>query len=480
MKIIFLLIIITLFFNFSNSATRHKVENLFGDLYEEEIYSGYLQTKRKGDELFYLYLPALNKPHIAPILLWLNGGPGCSSLFGLLGEIGPVTSDNFAERFEVNPYTWNKDVNLLIIEQPAGVGFSKIADKEFQYDDNVMKENLLVAIKDFLAEYSMIHRDFYISGESYAGVYIPSLSTAILEDTSEDKVNLKGVLIGNGLTDFDTDIERSMVEFGFWHGIISSETYKSFKRNCLHKPDELTPEEYEDNNYKLKDDYVERNVTHKCNEIREIIKSNFNGLDIYGIYRICPKGKTLSVNDPLYLNSQSTYQKTILSQLKSDKDKLNSEEKEIDIWPELCNDDLFLDEFLNDDTIKTKLGVDKSITWTQCSKFLKYKMGDSYKFYSETMLKYPDVRVWVFSGTEDSVLSTLGTMRWINKLNFTIEKVWTKYKVNDQIAGYAQKYKEGLVIVTVKGAGHMVPQDQRAASFKMLDSFINNKMPFEE
>ena len=107
-------------------------------------------------------------------------------------------------------------------------------------------------------------------------------------------------------------------------------------------------------------------------------------------------------------------------------------------------------------------------------------MGDSYKFYSETMLKYPDVRVWVFSGTEDSVLSTLGTMRWINKLNFTIEKVWTKYKVNDQIAGYAQKYKEGLVIVTVKGAGHMVPQDQRAASFKMLESFINNKMPFEE
>ena len=107
-------------------------------------------------------------------------------------------------------------------------------------------------------------------------------------------------------------------------------------------------------------------------------------------------------------------------------------------------------------------------------------MGDSYKFYSETMLEYPDLRVWVFSGTEDAVLPTLGTMRWINKLNLNIEKKWTKYKVNEQIAGYAQKYQEGLVIVTVKGAGHMVPQDQRASAYKLYDSFIKGILPFEE
>ena len=106
---------------------------------------------------------------------------------------------------------------------------------------------------------------------------------------------------------------------------------------------------------------------------------------------------------------------------------------------------------MNDETIKAKLDVDKSITWTQCFKGLKYKKGESYKFYSETMLQYPDVRVWVFWGTEDAVLSTLGTMRWINKLNFTIEKTWTKYKVNEQIAGYAQKYKEGEKITAAIG-----------------------------
>ena len=163
------------------------------------------------------------------------------------------------------------------------------------------------------------------------------------------------------------------------------------------------------------------------------------------------------------------------------KDKYLKElEPEDDVWPDGCNDDLFFDIFLNNKTIKTKLGVDTSIIWTQCYGRLNYDMGDSFKFYSETLLKYPDLKVWVFSGTEDGVLSTLGTMRWINKLNFTIENDWTQYKVNDQVAGFAQKYKEGLVIVTVKGAGHMVPQDQRASAYKMYDSFIKGKLPFEE
>ena len=96
------------------------------------------------------------------------------------------------------------------------------------------------------------------------------------------------------------------------------------------------------------------------------------------------------------------------------------------------------------------------------------------------MLKFPDLRVWVFSGTEDGVLSTLGTMRWINKLNFEVEKEWAQYYVGDQVGGFAQKYKEGLVIVTVKGAGHMVPQDQRAAAYKMYSSFIKGVLPSEE
>ena len=475
------LLIFFFLFSYSFEGTKNKVDKLFGDLYTGEIYSGYLSTKIDGNELFYIYIPSQNSPSTSPLMLWLNGGPGCSSLFGLLAEVGPVTSDNFAGTFKQNEYSWNKIANMLFIEQPAGVGFSKTEDPDFLWTDDVTADNLLYAIKDFFKLFEDLKdRPFYVSGESYAGVYIPFLSKHILEDTSSDKVNLKGVLIGNPLTDFDTDSERSMVEFGFWHGIISIETYQSFQRNCPHLNDELNPEE--NNNNKLNDILTPRNVTHKCNEIREIIRDNFKGNDIYGIYRLCPKEDRYNLEDPLYYNKEHSMKNFILNKLNPNKNrkfKNNRDdlEPEAIIWPEGCGDDLTFDRFLNDPNTKEKLKVyDSSMRWAQCAD-VNYEMTESYNFYSDIMVKYPDLNVWVFSGTDDGVLSTLGTMRWVNKLGFNVELKWRQWKVNKQVAGFVQKYKEGLVLVTVKGAGHMVPQDQSASSFAMVSAFFKGELP---
>ena len=471
---------------FSQQGTKNKVDNLFDDLYTGDIYSGYLTTKISGNELFYIYMPSQNNPSTAPLMLWLNGGPGCSSLFGMLGEIGPVTSDNFSGKFKKNEYSWNTNGNLLFIEQPAGVGFSKTSDPHYLWYDDDTAENLLFGIKDFLNLFpDLKNREFYVSGESYAGVYIPFLAKHILQDTSDDKVNLKGVLIGNPLTEFDTDSERSMVEFGFWHGLISIETYESFKRNCPHKNDELRPEEYENNNDKLKDILTPRNVTHKCNEIRDIIRSNLGGNDIYGIYRLCPDRSRLSSSDPDYYNKKYNMKNFILERLnpknnkiqKIKNDNLKGLEEETQVWPDGCGGDLTFDKFLNDPKTKEKLKVyDSSVRWTQCAN-INYEMTESFSFYSEIMKNYPDLNVWIFSGTDDGVLSTLGTMRWINKLGFTVETKWRQWKVKEQVGGYVQKYKEGLVIVTVKGAGHMVPQDQSASSFNMVSAFFKGELP---
>ena len=467
-------------------AEHNKVDNLFGDLYSGDIYSGYLKTKIDGNELFYIYTPSQNNPNTAPVLVWLNGGPGCSSLFGMLAEVGPVTSDNYANEFKKNPFSWNINANLIAIEQPAGVGFSKTNDLHFRWTDDLTAENLLYGIKDFLNEFNLKGRDFYISGESYAGIYIPFLAKHMLEDSSSDKVNLKGILIGNGLTDFDTDIERSMVEFGFYHGLISLETYNIFKRHCPHKPDELVPEE--DDNYQneeFKDKYYPKNVTHKCNEIRNIIWENLGGSDIYGVYRLCPTESRFSLNDPFYLNNKNSMRKTILKKLNQYKNKqyeleniyFDQLEPENDVWPVKCGEDLTFDKFLNDPVTKKKLAVyNQSMTWTQCFD-INYEMSSSFSFYSETMLKFPNLKVWLFSGTEDGVVPTLGTLRWINKLGFNPEIKWRQWKVNNQVAGYVQKYYEGLVFVTVKGAGHMVPQDQRESAFKLVSSFLNGVLP---
>ena len=474
----FLIIVLFSLIALSNSATIVDVNDLFDGLYKGVIKAGYLKTKREGDELFYLYLPTQNGDPNAPVMLWLNGGPGCSSLYGLLAEIGPVTEENFANKFELNPYSWNKEVNLLVIEQPAGIGFSKASNPWYEWDDDTMAENLLVGIKDFLSTHNLTEKEFYVSGESYAGVYIPYLTKHILNDDSDDKVNLKGILIGNGLTDFDVDVERSIPEFAFWHGLLSPKTFKLYKKYCEHQPDELNPQE--NTNNKLNDGYVPRNVTKKCNEIREIIAKELDGSDLYGIYRECPRTETISPNHPLYYNSQNTYKKTIIKRLKQIKSKKLTEElePENDLFPPFCDDDLFFDEFLNQETIKDKLQVDQSINWSQC-KAINYTLGTSLDFYNKTLVEHPELRVWFFSGTEDAILSTIGSLRWINKLNFTVEKKWKQYYLDKQVCGYDQKYKEGLVIVTIKGAGHMAPQDQRASSYKMYSSFIKGILPSE-
>ena len=257
----------------SNQATRKKVDDLFDGLYSGEVYSGYLNTTIENHTLFYIYTPSQNNPDTDPLFLWLNGGPGCSSLFGMLGENGPVIFDRDSGEMKLNPFSWNKNSNLLFIEQPAGVGFSETNDTEFEWNDDLMAENLLFGVKDFINEFNLKGRPFLITGESYAGVYIPYLATYILNDDSQDKINLTGIFVGNGLTDGESDIERSMVDFAYYHGISSINTYTDFKFNCPHLVDLISFEEHLDNVEEdepiLKDGFFPRNVTKKCNEIRK-------------------------------------------------------------------------------------------------------------------------------------------------------------------------------------------------------------------
>ena len=71
-----------------------------------------------------------------PIILWLNGGPGCSSMLGLMQEIGPFVIDNGETDYKVNHWSWNLKAHLLILESPFGVGFSQpTPDKDYKFTD---------------------------------------------------------------------------------------------------------------------------------------------------------------------------------------------------------------------------------------------------------------------------------------------------------------------------------------------------------
>ena len=93
------------------------------------------------------------------------------------------------------------------------------------------------------------------------------------------------------------------------------------------------------------------------------------------------------------------------------------------------------------------------------------------------MQKFPNLRVWFFSGDADACVPTLGTLRWINELNLTVDEEWRKWKIDGQQVGMIQKYTNGLVFLSIKGAGHMVPQDNRKVAKVMIDAFVKGEMP---
>lgn len=132
------------------------------------------------------------------MVLWLSGGPGCSSLIGLFMELGPASIDKKLHVVN-NPHSWNANASVLFLDQPVNTGLS--------YSDNSVS-NTVAAGKDVYALLTLFFKqfpeyaeqDFHISGESYAGHYIPVFATEILRHKKRN-INLKSLLIGNGLTD---------------------------------------------------------------------------------------------------------------------------------------------------------------------------------------------------------------------------------------------------------------------------------------
>lgn len=134
--------------------------------------------------------------------MWLTGGPGCASEIAIFYENGPFTiNDNMT----LNPHAaaWNKVSNLIYVDQPVGSGFSKCVSV-FHYETNEeqISENMKHLIDGFLqANPEYKGRDFYITGESYAGHYIPAIAYYLTHNVTDLGVNFKGIAIGNGWVD---------------------------------------------------------------------------------------------------------------------------------------------------------------------------------------------------------------------------------------------------------------------------------------
>jgi len=180
-----------------------KLQNMNEDV---ESYSGFLTVdKPNNGNMFFWFFPAEENPETAPVVIWLQGGPGGSSMFGALKLHGPIITtvdgNNQLSGVEKNPYSWGRKHNMLYIDNPVGAGFS-FSDKMPETQMEVTN-NLYEFLQQWYTLFPMYQSNpFYPFGESYAGKFVPSLTRHIHEKNQEDddkiKINLVGMGIGDG------------------------------------------------------------------------------------------------------------------------------------------------------------------------------------------------------------------------------------------------------------------------------------------
>ncbi|VDM74887.1 unnamed protein product [Strongylus vulgaris] len=155
-------------------------------------------------------------PSSDPLILWLNGGPG------LIEELGPFKVSDYGANVYANEYSWNLFANMLFIESPSGVGFSYNTKGNVTTNDDDVAQHNYQAFVNFLEKFPEYHgRAIFITGESYAGVYLPTLADKMISD-STNFPNFKGMAIGNGALDFLHNYD-TMVPLYYYHGLIRDE-----------------------------------------------------------------------------------------------------------------------------------------------------------------------------------------------------------------------------------------------------------------
>lgn len=144
--------------------------------------------------------------------------------------------------FVLNQYAWNKEANVIYIESPAGVGFSLCPNaSECVFNDNSTADDNIIALAFLFTEkFPELHKnDLWLSGESYAGIYVPSLASRIHNHTMQQMLhlknylpNFKGFLVGNAVTNWKYDTTQAFIEMAYSHQLIDPKLYFDIKKNC--------------------------------------------------------------------------------------------------------------------------------------------------------------------------------------------------------------------------------------------------------
>ncbi|KAG5543663.1 hypothetical protein RHGRI_016427 [Rhododendron griersonianum] len=343
-------------------------------------------------QLFYYFAKSDLNPREDPLVLWLTGGPGCSSFTGFAYEVGPlnfkaVQDSGSLSTVVTNPNSWTKGASMIFVDLPVGAGFSYSRTSAAAHSTDLQT---CAQAYEFMRKWLIDHPEFlsnlfYVAGDSYSGMTVPTVAHLISDGNevgNKPFINLKGYVLGNPVT-FLLGDGNYAIPFAHGMGLISDELYESLQRNC-------------EGEYMIVD------------------PSNAECSNDVEAYSQCISGiQTAQILEPL-----CGFASPKPHQFFGERRSLYDEEAEL-LLPE---------------------------QWPCASNRV-----DGYRLsYVGLMMMASEKHSVLKSGDHDLIVPFLGTQAWIKSLNYSIVDDWRSWKVEGQVAGYTRSYSNGMTYATVK------------------------------
>lgn len=433
----------------------------------------------------YILVESENNPATDPVVFWLNGGPGASSLFGLFVELGPLllNDESFATAeynatgvpsLIRNVYSWAANATIIAINCPAPVGWS-FCDPPGpgggglscgSWTDELTAAANFKLVEGIVAHYpERLASMWYITGESYAGVYVPMLADLILDAPAASparKIRFGGFAVGDGCMGFDVLCGRGhgpwwYLQFMHGHGQAANAVFEDLVQTCGGE------------------DALKRTGAVYPPECQKKLASYYQGLGYtyaYNLYDDCDQRHVFG-GAPDAASAARRAQARVAA-------RREGKGYTPAVYGYPCPGPAF-NMWLNVSAVQTALGVPPgSIFFNEDN-----GAGFNYSITASTMLPIyaraitkTTLRVLFYNGDTDPGINSFLTQDilfpFVQSIGVDVVEAWRPWTLDgvQRMGGYVQRFAGGFDFLTIRGAGHMVPEFAPAAAQAFFNAWI--------
>lgn len=381
----------------------------------------------------------------------------------------------------------NRLVNMVFLEAPVGVGFSYSDSKDYKLNDDRTAEENKAAIEAFFGLYPEFKKNqFFLTGESYAGVYVPTLAEAIVKAElagTYTGAKLTGIAVGNGCSGSKVGIcgDGSQGTYYEWEYLLQTAFVDANLKDSVNAACDWE---------KAKTNTADA-LSYKCLTLLNQASAQISHVNMYNIYGDC-------VTDMCAAADNKPRGKVPVRSLLSATDEVYGAVRGGRMTPhgpDACIDSATASAYLNRADVQEAIHVrNPGFCWAVCNT----APGWTYKSTREDLptdtypLLVSNIRVLIYNGDWDACVPYTDGMGWTQGMGYPIKSAWHSWTYtstsgnSNQVAGYAVEYDvsgatqpisgaNSFAFITIRGGRHEVPESAPAQAFDMLTRFIGGK-----